>query len=159
MSVLLGALAVLVASAALGIGANHLSPRGIPIFPERTQDEVSFDLPPGLVSIALRGAAEAFEAQSALFVDARGAEEYAQGHVPGAINLPAREFEDRFPYLAEEVESASSVVVYCEGVECGDAIQVGERLFEVLGREVLVLEVGWRAWEEAGHPAAEGPQP
>jgi rhodanese-related sulfurtransferase len=158
LSVLLGALAILLASGALGIGVNHWSPRGIPIFPERTQDEISFDLPPGLVSISLKEALEAFQARSALFVDTRGAEEYAQGHVPGAISLPAREFEERFPYLAEQVELAASVVMYCEGIECGDAVEAAERLFEALGRDVLVFEVGWRAWEEAGYPVAQGPQ-
>ena len=46
-----------------------------------------------------------------LFVDVRTPEEYASGHVPGAVNIP----KDQLPSRLSELESARDrVVVYCE---------------------------------------------
>jgi rhodanese-related sulfurtransferase len=46
-----------------------------------------------------------------LFVDVRTPEEYASGHVPGAVNIPRNELGAR---LAELENVRDRVVVYCE---------------------------------------------
>jgi len=164
--VLLGALAIALASAILGLVVNHLSPRRIPLLPRPTRGGAGLSLPspavplpPGLVAMTLEQARAAFDAQSALFLDARKPEEYEQGHIPGARNLPPRGFEDRYLEVAEAVEAATSVVVYCEGVECSDAIETGERLLETGRKQVYIFESGWRAWVGARGPVREGPEP
>jgi rhodanese-related sulfurtransferase len=46
-----------------------------------------------------------------LFVDVRTPEEYASGHVPGAVNIP----KDQLPSRLAELETARDrLVVYCE---------------------------------------------
>jgi hypothetical protein len=105
--VLVGSLCLLAAGAALGLVANHFSPRGIPLFPPaRAQEQPALPLPPGLRSISPEQAYAAFRSQSSLFVDARSPEEYAQGHIPGALNLAPGDFDSRFPVLADRIESA-----------------------------------------------------
>ena len=157
-----GALALLLVSAGLGIVANHLSPRGIPLLPrpaEEARSEAALPLPAGLVAMSLEQARAAFDAQSALFLDARELQEYEQGHLPGALNLPPSDFEERFLDVADQVEAAASLVVYCDGIECSDAIETAERLLETGRTQVYVFEAGWKAWVSAGGPTARGPEP
>ena len=45
-----------------------------------------------------------------LIVDVRSPEEYAAGHVPGAINLPFREIDQHL----EMLRSHPQLVIYCE---------------------------------------------
>lgn len=155
--VFLGALAIVLGSAAVGIAVNHFSPRGIPVFGQG--EELELPLPPGVEAMTVEQARAAWEARSAVFVDARVPEEYQASHVPGALNLPPREFEARYPDLAEQVEAASAVIVYCEGRECGDSIFVAGRLREVYQGRVFVVEQGWPAWVAEGYPVTAGREP
>lgn len=160
--VLVGALALLAGSAALGLVANHFSPRGIPLLPATTADggeAPALALPAGLSGIGLEEAKQAFDDQSALFLDARAPEEYEEAHLPGALNLPAYEFDDYFFDLMDPIEEASRIVVYCHGGECSDSIAVAERLVEFGFSEVYVFEGGWRSWLESEGATAEGTGP
>jgi phage shock protein E len=56
------------------------------------------------------------------FVDVRTTEEYAGGHVPGAINIPLHQIQDR---LDEFKNMPKPVVAYCRsGVRSGMAISI-----------------------------------
>ena len=153
----LGALAILLGSSTLGIVVNHFSPRGIPIFAQG--DQGGLPLPPGLLAISPEEARRLLDDESVIFLDARSPEEYAEGHIRGALSLPLEAFEESYMDVAEEIESATSAVVYCEGMECADSVQTAERLLEAFSGKVYVLELGWRAWLEAGYPKTEGAQP
>lgn len=52
------------------------------------------------------------EERGALLLDVRSPEEYASGHVPGAVNVPYDELEVRLPDLG--AATGDPVVVYCE---------------------------------------------
>jgi len=158
-TVLLGALAIIVGSTVLGIAVNHFAPRGIPLLGGDIEGAPALSLPPGILRMSLAETKAAVEAQSALFLDARTDYEYAEGHIPGALNLPAYEFEERFPDLADLIEEAPSLVVYCGGIECSDATEIAERLLEVGHTDVYVFESGWQAWIDSGGAAKEGRDP
>ena len=159
--ILVGALAILLGSTAVGTAVNHFSPRGIPLLPERPQAPLSpaLSLPPGISTIDAQQARSALDDEAALFLDARSSVEYAEGHIPAALNLPPDEFEDRYPDLAHLVEAAPALVVYCQGIECSEAAHLAERLREVCERPIYVFELGWRAWLGSGGRAREGPEP
>jgi rhodanese-related sulfurtransferase len=54
-------------------------------------------------------------------VDVRTAEEFAAGHVPGAINIPL----DQLPTRWQELASENEIVVYClSGVRAAQAIDL-----------------------------------
>ncbi len=156
---LVGSLCLLAASAALGLIANHFSPRGVPLFPPAlVQEQAALPLPAGLRSISPEQAYAAFQSQSSLFIDARSPEEYARGHIPGALNLPAKDFDSRFPGFADRIESAKSIIVYCRSVECSDAVEVAEKLRDLIPSSVGVFDRGWEAWR-AVYPRKQGDQP
>jgi rhodanese-related sulfurtransferase len=150
---LLGALAIVLGSAVVGVVVNHISPRGIPVLPEPGSEELY--LPPGVESLTVEEAYADFEAEKALFLDARPPEEYEEAHIPGSLNLPPTEYEEHFLDAMAEIEGSEKIVVVCSGIECADSIQVAERLLEAVEGPIYVVEDGWRAWEEAGYPMEE----
>ena len=83
-------------------------------------------------------------------VDARTSEEFAEGHVPDAINVGIGE-------LAEFAESRGNTSVGLVVTMCGSTGR-GEKAAEILcshGVEnVLVLQGGLKAWKNAGLPTS-----
>ena len=62
-------------------------------------------------------------ASAPLILDVRSAEEYAAGHVPGAINIPHTEVAAALPRLATDRDR--DIVVYCvSGRRAGSALSV-----------------------------------
>lgn len=87
---------------------------------------------------------------NALWLDARPEEQYASGHVPGAMLLN----EDRWNTLLPEVLAVWSperkLVVYCSQVTCNASHAVAERLRqEAQLKNVYVLQGGWEEWKKA----------
>ena len=78
-------------------------------------------------------------------VDVRSAREYAEGHLPGALNLPLEEVEARI----DDVQPHDPVVVVCwSGKRAGMAC---EQLDPHRGN-LTVLSGGTEAWIDAGLP-------
>lgn len=88
-----------------------------------------------------------------LVVDVRSPQEYAAGHIPGAINVPYEEVGPR----AAELKGRGEVAMYCMK---GPRARLGEAAFQKAGGEdVLHVEGGYSAWEAAGLPVAKGAAP
>ena len=80
-------------------------------------------------------------------IDVRPVEEYAAGHVPGAVNVPIRELE---AYL-QQIEPGQEIVAYCRGPHCVlafDAVAV----MRDKGINARRLEDGYPEWKNAGLP-------
>ena len=84
-------------------------------------------------------------------LDVRPAEEYAAGHIPGAISVPLPELEDRLAELPEGAE----FVAYCRGPYCVLAPEAIGRL-RANGLTARRLEDGFPEWKLAGLPVATG---
>jgi len=83
-------------------------------------------------------------------LDVRPAEEYAAGHVPGAINIPIHELKKRLKELPRRRE----VVAYCRGPYClmsYDAVS----LLRGKGMKARRLEAGLPEWRLAGFPVEQ----
>ncbi len=85
---------------------------------------------------------------NALVLDVRTAEEFAQGHVPRAINIPHDELGERHAELG--VSPDREIVVYCE--RGGRASKAESVLREAGYTNVLHLAGDMRAWREQGRP-------
>lgn len=89
------------------------------------------------------------EAGDVTVVDVRPFEEYAAGHIPGAVSVPIDELDDRLAELPEEV----TIVAYCRGAYCvmaHDAV----RFLTSHGRRALRLDDGMLEWRLADLPVA-----
>jgi rhodanese-related sulfurtransferase len=77
-------------------------------------------------------------------IDVRAAEDYAEGHIPGAINLP----KDRWQTL-EGLRKDKTNVLYCYSIVCHLAAAAAVE-FSGKGYPVMELDGGWRWWQDEG---------
>ncbi|MFQ5511598.1 MAG: rhodanese-like domain-containing protein [Candidatus Krumholzibacteriia bacterium] len=92
------------------------------------------------------------ETGTVTLLDARSEQEFAEGHLPGAINIPYDNFTDYYAELDDLVPRDADVVTYCRSVTC----ELGEDLareLQLAGYErVIVYRGGWEEWTEANFP-------
>lgn len=81
-----------------------------------------------------------------LWIDARTAEEFAEGHIPGAIHVSEDNWEEGLFRLMEQWEG-QALVVYCGSDACASSKQVARRLRQELGIDnAYSLYGGWELW-------------
>jgi ArsR family transcriptional regulator len=80
-------------------------------------------------------------------LDVRPQDEFASGHVPGAINIPLSQLKRRLAELPKSRE----VVAYCRGPYCVLSFEAVEILRDK-GRKARRLEDGFPEWLAAGLP-------
>jgi len=104
------------------------------------------------VQIELQALKQYFDAGAALIIDARDAEDYADGHISGAMNIPYTEALGD-PQRLEELDTAGlPIITYCGGGNCEVSLSVAEELFFVGHERVAVYIGGFSEWAEAGYP-------
>ena len=87
-------------------------------------------------------------------LDVRPAEEYAAGHIPGAINVPVGKLESLLSRLPKRKE----VVAYCRGPYCLMSFEAVEKLRKH-GLRARRLENGLPEWRAAGLPVVQDAEP
>ncbi|MPZ30040.1 MAG: metalloregulator ArsR/SmtB family transcription factor [Rhodospirillales bacterium] len=86
-------------------------------------------------------------------LDVRPQDEFALGHLPGAINVPLAELERRLSAL----EPGQEIVAYCRGPYCVLSYEAVAKL-RARGFTVRRLEDGYPEWRAAGLPVEAGIQ-
>ena len=84
-------------------------------------------------------------------LDVRPADEFADGHVPGAVNIPLAELKARL----DEVPPETRVVAYCRGPWCVLAFEA-VALLRKEGRDARRLDGGLPEWRRAGRRVIPG---
>lgn len=88
----------------------------------------------------------------AVVIDIRRPEEFAAGHIRGALNLPLAGFQAAIDGL--EADKAAPLVVVCNS---GNTSLKAVRMLRRQGyTQVYDLEGGMQAWQEANLPMARG---
>ena len=90
-----------------------------------------------------------------VLLDVRGPGLYADGHLPGALNLPHGKMTER--RMAEWPEE-TLFVVYCAGPHCNGANKAAVRLAR-MGRPVKEMIGGVTGWIDEGFALAKGDAP
>ena len=88
------------------------------------------------------------EGMSPLVLDVRTSEEYSNGHIPGALNLP----HDSLPTRLDElpISRADEIVVHCRS---GRRAKLAEAVLRESGyANVRALTGHYQAWQNAGLP-------
>lgn len=90
-------------------------------------------------------------ADAPLVIDVRTPEEFAQGHVPGAVLIPYDQVAQRLA----EIPAGRELVLYCHS---GRRATLAERVLAEDGRQVRQLEGSWLGWQAAGLPSEKSGQ-
>lgn len=93
-------------------------------------------------------------ARDVVVLDVRPSEEYAAGHIAGAVSMPLAELERRLA----ELPPGRRVVAYCRGPYCVLAAEA-VRLLRKRGVEALRLKEGYPEWRDAGLPVEKRDAP
>jgi len=86
-------------------------------------------------------------------IDVRPPEEYAAGHIAGALSVPLAQLERRLAKLPR----GKRIVAYCRGPYCVLAAEAVRRL-RTRGYHAERLKEGFPEWRDAGFPVQVGPQ-
>ncbi|MEQ1785160.1 MAG: metalloregulator ArsR/SmtB family transcription factor [Hyphomonadaceae bacterium] len=100
--------------------------------------------------VSRRELRQRMKAGTVTVVDVRPKEEFAMGHVPGAINIPPSELNRRLADLPRSKE----VVAYCRGPYCVFAFEAVAALRKA-GYRARRLEDGMPHWRAEGLPVAQ----
>ena len=87
-----------------------------------------------------------------VILDTRPANEYAAGHIAGAISVPVDELQRKLKALPKQ----KNYVAYCRGPYCVYADRAVE-LLRASGRRAHRLLEGFPEWRMAGFPTESGP--
>jgi hydroxyacylglutathione hydrolase len=86
------------------------------------------------------------DADAVTLIDVRNDDEWAEGHIPGAVHIPLGRLEERL----HEVDTSQRVVVQCR---TGSRSAVAASLLKARGvADVANLKGGIVGWEQAGQP-------
>ena len=89
-------------------------------------------------------------------LDVRPPEEYAAGHLPGAVNVPLNELETQLDTL--DLDTGQEIVAYCRGPHCILAFDAVARLRK-RGLPARRLDGGLPEWRLEGMPVVRSRGP
>ena len=154
LSILLG-LALVTA-----FGVNGFSPAGIALVGEWDTARGVITAKPKKNDVVDHGleiqdpavAKSIYDRGRAVFADARAADDFAEGHIKGALSLPTNQFEARIGAFKAAYPAETEIVTYCSGRECGDSHKLARFLMLNGYFNVRVFIDGFPGWKVAGYP-------
>lgn len=105
-----------------------------------------------IVSVSAHEFDKEIKADSVQLLDVRTPQEYAGGHIDGALNIDVRS-EDFRRMVEKKLSKDSTILVYCRsGRRSMDAAEILTKL----GYKVVNLKGGIIGWEKDGLPVSTG---
>ncbi len=149
-------ISIIIVSSIFGVGYNAVRTESLSLLyqkpVERTVEEVDSLLSETTILSApeyinLESAKEMYD-REIIFIDARDEEEFAEGHIKGAILAPSTpELVQLFP------DRSSAIVTYCSGGDCDVSQELAEELmYDWEYERIFVYLGGWPEWKRAGYP-------
>ena len=93
---------------------------------------------------------ERMQEASITVLDVRPAQEFAAGHLPGALNIPLEDLQRRLA----ELPATAEIAAYCRGPYCVLSVQAVAALRQH-GLQARRLGSGYDAWQAAGLPVVK----
>jgi rhodanese-related sulfurtransferase len=88
----------------------------------------------------------------ALFIDTRYPEEFAQGHIKQAVNVPAKWSMDQIMNFFESIPKDRLLVVYCSSADCNSSQRLAGFLAQQEFSKVMVFLDGYEIWVARNYP-------
>lgn len=88
------------------------------------------------------------------FIDSRSVEEFSEGHIKGAINIPFYGSENHVEVI-NRLNKNEIVVTYCSSEDCDISILSGDELFEMGFKRVYVYVGGYDEWTRNDYPISK----
>jgi rhodanese-related sulfurtransferase len=165
LSEIAGGLFVMVVATVVGVTVNGMRPGGVPLIPSgapvstvqhgespAAADTSRADTTLAEGAISLQEMKRRFDAGTGYIIDARSPEEYAQGHIPGAINVPHDQIPQYLDSLNSQVPTDGEVTIYCRGPACDFSDLLATEMKMLGYTNVSVFSGGWEQWTLAGYP-------
>ena len=105
-----------------------------------------------IVSVSTSDFATKIKADSVQLVDVRTPQEYAEGHIDGALNINVQS-NDFQQIVDKELSKDSTILVYCRS---GRRSLDAAKILKKIGYKVVNLKGGIIEWEEDGLPVTTG---
>lgn len=144
-------IAAVAAAVGLALNATASKPLALIYIPPKHLDLAGVRVP----LIDEKEAMNQYGTEDTIFVDTREAEVYGEGHVKGALLLPADQKEERFPAVQPLLPEESRLILYCYGPECEMAEKVGLFLAQLGYKQMMIMSAGFQKWKGAGYPVGE----
>ncbi|MBD3334891.1 MAG: hypothetical protein GF355_05195 [Candidatus Eisenbacteria bacterium] len=125
-------------------------------------DPLPLDPPAGAWTLESRArwvsparAKELYNGSDVVFADVRDRESFMEGHVPGALNLPAESFFELYDAFVPWTRNMA-IVVYGRAGDPADLDRVLMELEDLGHGELYALVAGIEGWKQAGGPVLAG---
>lgn len=141
---------IVLASAVLAVVYNAVQPRRIPWVQDWSQQVESKATQKGIRIIPLAAVADRISASNVVFIDARTRDEYAKGHIQGAISVPFGNIDERYSVIANLIDSGMELIVYCSNRECDDALLLASELKKMGCSNIAIFIDGFDSWVSHG---------
>jgi rhodanese-related sulfurtransferase len=149
--------AILALAVALSLTVNHFRKDGLPLIGDWSpKARLSTLNTVEEATVSLEEARALFLTEGAVFIDARAPDEYLSGHIRGAFNVPADNFDEFYPRVEPQITSDSLIIAYCDGEACPLASDLAFTLAAKGYSHVRVLVNGWSSWQDAKLPVESG---
>ncbi|HSW44496.1 MAG TPA: rhodanese-like domain-containing protein [Phycisphaerae bacterium] len=99
-----------------------------------------------------------YQAEACLIIDVRDEEDYAPGHIPGALLLDHYRIERYIDAVLPLCRQALKIVLYCNGGDCEDSKFAAVDLIHrgIDPSRIFVYPGGFTRWQQSGLPVERG---
>jgi len=88
------------------------------------------------------------------FIDSRSKEEFAEGHIKGAVNIPFYGSENYLGVI-KNLNKQETVITYCSAADCDISTLSGDELFKMGFKRVYVFIGGYDEWSKNNYPTTK----
>ncbi len=149
-------LGLLLLAGVMAFSFNQFRAKPLPLVGEWTPQARYVSSSGESLTIPLDEAIQLYYTRKAVFLDARPAELYEQGHIAGAGNLPWEDFDAYFPKVMAGVSPDTKIITYCDGEACALSHDLALALLDKGYKKVNILSNGWTEWFNNQLPIESG---
>jgi rhodanese-related sulfurtransferase len=143
---------IILLSFGLGLLMNQVRSNSLPLLADWSPEARLTANSGESIVISLEEAKALCSDKDAVFLDARSPEDYAQGHIRCALNVPWQAFDEYVDRVWDKIPDTTWIVTYCDGEHCSLSEDLAKELSSMGYKKVKVLLNGWTRWLEAGLP-------